>query len=255
MNTNEISSNLLEKSLFTRYQLQPTGNDCSWAPMYHLLDITSKKLEWPVANFDGLSQREKIVKLFKLKNDLKQQQQQQQVKVDLSKINKQVAFYSLCVFLNESIELHHVDNALFNDNLFMGFSLNEEDACKSNAKLSGVQRNVLSSLEYLLDLWLKLNMNKDLMTIVNKCVSNCKLDPAELFKRFNQDFFYVYRSVTENKKLNISDIASETNLKQRLQVISYLMLEEKSFKVSFKGFILFIAFKIFILIRKRRAWI
>lgn len=198
--------------------------DNSWSSLNSLLDAISKKLTWPLHNFDKFSsQNEKLEHLFKLKSTTN-------AKLDGNKLSKQISFYGISLFLNKLIELDAICSNMFDDKLFLTISNNKTS--NSTQNLSNINTKVVDMVKYVTQMWYQISNNKDLLIIINKCLNNCKLDYLDVMNKFNLNFFNVYQFNLNVKSIQIND--DDSCLKQRIQHIAYLLSIDGSIKVTFK---------------------
>jgi hypothetical protein len=208
---------IINEDMKAKYQL-----DNSWSSLNSLLDVISKKLNWPLHNFDKfLTQNEKLEHLLKLKTTTN-------AKLDVNKLSKQISFYGISLFLNKLIELDAICTKLFDDKLFLTIS-NNKTTINSNQNLNNITSKVVDLIKYVTHMWHQMSNNKDLLIIINKCLNNCKLDCLNVMNKFNLNFFNVYQLTFNVKNIEIHD--ENCCLKQKIQHIAYILSKGDSVKV------------------------
>lgn len=93
----------------------------------------------------------------------------------------------------------------------------------------------ISNLIYCLKIWHKFILHKEYYTIVTKCLSNSKLDSLNCYKNFLADYYNSYQLAVSNNPSGTHSwsIISSLNYKQKIPLIAYLFMNEKtSFKVE-----------------------
>jgi hypothetical protein len=232
--------NMIQEKLayLSNYGFKSADHASPFTNVYKLLDELGKKLEWPRIPESIASIENKMRYLFQLKTRNDKQ-------IVMSSLNKQISFYGLAFFFQKLIEFHSVSKDFFGNLLICCPCLRQE----SNSSTNGTQKKDVDFLfnedekfnstkidlvSYLLiiclKLWHKFNTHKEYLTIINKCLSNSKLDGLSSFKFFIDEYYTNY-SILFNPAIvqgqNWSTVAS-LSLKQKIPIVANLFFNQKS---------------------------
>jgi len=219
----------------SHYQFESVEHSSPFTNVYKLLDEIGKKLDWPRIPDNITAIESKIRYLFHLKTRNDKQ-------IVMSSLNKQISFYGLAFFFQKLIEFHSISKDFF-DNLLIfcpslrhdstsgiqkkdiNFLLNEDDQFRTS-KIDFVSYLLILCLK----LWHKFNNHKEYLTIINKCLSNSKLDGLSSFKFFIDEYYTNY-SILFNPTIVQSHnwtTVSTLNLKQKIPMVASLFFNQKS---------------------------
>jgi hypothetical protein len=237
----ELRKNLSGLDEYT-YSSTTANSSCPFFNVYKLLDELGKKLDWPSIipsqpnlPLSAMSIEEKMTYLFnlKLKNDKN---------ISMSSLNKQISFYGISFFFSKLIEFQAICKSLFSDLLIMTQSFITMSPSDKIAAVSFTNDDViltdqieyaLSNLIFSLKLWQKFNQHKEFLTIINKCLSNSKLDSLNCYKVFLNEYYNNF-TMASSSNLNNQSYNSLTgmNAKQKVPMLANLFkYENASFQV------------------------
>ncbi len=220
------------------YKYSPNGSDLSspFLNVYKLLDELGTKLDWPSNAdfpFTAMTIEEKIKFLFewKLKNDKT---------ISISSLNKQISFYGISIFFSKLIEFQAMCKSLFSDMLIMTQSLIRVDKLaeitydSDDIALTDQIEFAICNLIYCVKTWYLLTKHKEFLTIINKCLSNSKLDSLGCYKVFLNEYYNNFTMVQNGPNSTNQSYNSLTgmNAKQKVPMLANLFkYENASFQV------------------------
>lgn len=153
--------------------------------------------------------------------------------ISVSSLNKQISFYGLTFFFNKLTEFQALNRTLFNEQLILSplFKQESDEEEIEPIHVNPMYSQTISNLIYSIKIWQKFNVHKEYYTIVTKCLSNSKLDTLNSYKTFLNDYYISFQSNQAYDWTNLTNL----NLKQKIPIISSLLMNEKSsFKVTDK---------------------
>ncbi len=200
--------------------------------MFFLLDEISRKLDWPLK--DPLhNQMDKVDKLLKLRHGM-QSTSNTALNIDNNKLTKQLSFYGITQFLYELIKLNKIMSHMYTNRVVFNLMINKHDTVD---RVTCASDKTLTQLEYVLDLWSKLNEYKEVCNVITKCLTNCKLDATHIVQNFLFEFYYFYKFDLNKPHVKqyvhelIECAATRIETKKRIQLIAILFLEKSMYQV------------------------